>query len=88
MFSLLHSVTGGVFSLPHGRCSLLFPFRVHTSSLWFVPSPECVSVSACLSLSPGTDAGLDTRPSVTQTAEGTGLDTLTCDDDVHGVAGG
>ena len=45
-------------------------------------------VSAHLSLSPGTDAGLDTRPPVTQTAEGTGLDTLTCDDDVHGVAGG
>ena len=45
-------------------------------------------VSACLSLSPSTDAGLDTRTSVTQTADGTGLDTLTCDDDVHGVAGG
>ena len=60
----------------------------HLLSLWFVPSPEFVSVSACLSFSPGTDAGLDTRTSVTQRAEGTGLATLTCDDDVHGVAGG
>ena len=56
--------------------------------LWFAPSPEFVSVSARLSFSPGTDAGLDTRPSVTERAEGTGLATLTCDDEVHGVAGG
>ena len=63
-----------------------FPFRVHTS-LWFVPSPGLVSVSARLSFSLGTDAGLDTRPSVTQRAEGTGLATLTRDDNVHRVAG-
>ena len=65
-----------------------FPFRVHTSSLWFVPSLEFVSVATRLSFSPGTDAGLDTRLSVTQRAEGTGLATLTCDDNVHRVAGG
>ena len=64
-----------------------FPFRVHISSLWFVPSLEFVSVATRLSFSPGTDAGLDTRPSVTQRAEGTGLATLTCDDDVHRIAG-
>ena len=64
-----------------------FLFRVHTSSLWFVPSPEFVSVATCLSFSPSTDAGLDTRPSVTQRAEGTGLATLTRDDNVHRVAG-
>ena len=38
--------------------------------LWFAPSPESVSVSARLSFSPGTDAGLNTRPSVTPRAEG------------------
>ena len=64
-----------------------FPFRIHTS-LWFVPSPEFVSVSARLSFSLGTEAGLDTRTSVTQRAEGTGLATLTCDHDVHGFTGG
>ena len=64
-----------------------FPSRFHISSLCFVPSAEFVSDSAHLSFSPSIDAGLDTRP-VTERAEGTGLATLTCDDDVHGVAGG
>ena len=85
---LLQSVTGCVFSLAHGRGSVLFPLPCsHLLSLWFVPSPEFVSVFACLSFSPDTDSGLDTRPSVTQRAEGTGLATLTCDDDVHRITG-
>ena len=88
-FSLLHSVTGCVFPLAHSKDSVLFSLLLsHLLSLCFVPSPEFVSVSACLSFSPGTDAGLDTRPSVTLRAEGTGRATLTCDHDVHGVAGG
>ena len=71
-------MAGALFSLP---------FCFHTSSLsGLFPLPS-VSVSACLSFSPGTDAGLDTSPSVTQRAEGTGLATLTCDDDVHRIAG-
>ena len=86
-FLLLHSVTGCVFSLAHCRDSVLFSLSLsHLLSLWFVSSPEFVTVSACLSFSPSTDVGLDTRLSVTQRAEGTGLATLTCDDDVHRIA--
>ena len=70
-------MAGALFSFP----------SVFTPPLSLVCSlSECVRVSARLSLSPGTDARLDTRTSVTQTAEGTDLDRLTCDD-VHGVAG-
>ena len=75
-FSLPHSVTICVFPLAHSRDSVLFSLLCsHLLSLRFVPSPEFVSVSACLSFSPGTHAGLDIRPSVTQRAEGTGLAT-------------
>ena len=87
-FLLLHSVTGCVFPLAHGRDSVLIALLLsHLLSL-VCSLPEFVSVSARLSFSPGTDAGLDNTPSVTLRAEGTGRATLTCDDDVHGVAGG
>ena len=89
MFLLLHCVTGCVFSLAHGMVSVLFSLPCsQLLSLWFVPSLEFVSVATRLSFSPRTGAGLDTRLSLTQRAEGTGLATLTCDDNVHGVAGG
>ena len=76
--SSLYHMAGALFSLPS-------MFTPPLSGLFPLPS---VCVSARLSLSPGTDSGLDTRISVTQTAEGTGLDTLTCDESVHGVARG